>query len=269
MKIYFNGRFTEKDTVNAIFEPGFLFGWGAFEALRTYSKKIPFLPEHVQRLNNSLDLLGINKIDVDFRKIIEEALIKNNLDNAYVRITVYKKRSGVGIIVYTARSGYYPESIYKKGFSAVVSQNRIDTASLSFKIKSLSYLEKRLCWHKAQEAKKDESLILNLDGVLTGGSRSNLFLIKNNQAFVPSSECGVFDGITKKIVNRILKDIDIEIIEKKLTLDDLCMADEVFLTSALLEVMPLVEVQGRKISIGKPGEITLKTLLLYRQKVNG
>ncbi len=267
MKIYCNGDLIEKEQVTELFEPGFLFGWGVFEALRTYAGNIPFLDAHIARLNESLELLGIGKIELDWSKTITDLLQENRLEDAYVRITAYKKRKGTGLLIYADTFGYYTADIYKEGFSAIISPHRRCGKNICSKSKSLSYLQNRISWLAAQKVKKDEALVLNPEGFLAGGSRSNLFLVKNKEIFTPAIECGAFAGITRKAVMEIAAELGLAVKEGKLTVDDIDDCKEAFITSALLEVMPLVECAGKLLSKGKPGEMTGKILGHYRERL--
>lgn len=267
MKIYCNGELIAKEEIKEVFEPGFLFGWGVFEPLRAYKGNIPFLSEHLNRLNRSLDLLNIDKIDLEWEKIIKDLFKKNNLEDAYLRITVYKKRNGAGCLIYADKFGYYNQETYEKGFRAIVSAQKRSVDSISSKVKSISYLDNRISWLGAQQANNDEALVLNSDGFLAGGSRSNLFLVKDKIVFTPSLKDGAFDGITKEVVKGIAKRLDLSIEEKRLKIEDLFNSDEAFITSALMEVMPLIECEDRKIGKGIPGELTLKILSEYRRKL--
>jgi len=265
MKIFCNAKLIDKETIEEIFEPGFLFGWGVYETLRAYKKKIPFLSLHIDRLNKSLELLGIDKVDLDFAEKIKQLLEENKLEDAYIRITVYKKRDSTGILIYTDKFGYYQKEAYEKGFSAAISPYRRDTKSPFSQIKSLSYIENRMSWFRAQKAGKDEALLLNQEDYLIGGSRSNLFLVKGKEILTPSVKSGVFAGITRQLLINELLNLRIRIKERELTLEDLYEADEAFLTSSLLEVMPLVECGSKKIGSGLPGKTTAEVLSQYRE----
>jgi len=268
MKVYDNGEVVNKDSLADIFEPGFLFGWGVFEVLRAYKGKIPFLNSHIERLNKSLTLLEIDQINLDWKSAIHNLLVENGLEDAYIRITVYKKRQGVGILIYVDKFEYYKEDAYKKGFNAIISSHRRCSENICSQVKSLSYLPNRLAWFGAQKKKKSEALILNPKGRLAGGSRSNLFLIKDNKVITPSIEDGAFCGITREVVINILKELNIDIKEGATSLEDFFSSQEVFLTSSLIEVMPLVECDDKLISQGIPGEVTLKILSEYRKLLN-
>ncbi|MCM8831755.1 MAG: aminotransferase class IV [Candidatus Omnitrophica bacterium] len=266
MKIFLNGKIIKKENLSEIFEPGFLFGWGTFEVLRAYDGNIPFLDLHTRRLNESLKFLRLDEVKCNFENEIKNLLKINNLKDAYIRLTAYKKRENTGLIIYVDKFGYYPKEAYKKGFRTIISPYKRNTKSSFYKIKSLSYLENRLSWYHAQKQNKDEALILNEENFLVGGSRSNLFLVKDGLVFAPKSCDGVFLGITRNIVIELLKDLRIKYKEKRLTKKDLFSCDEAFLTSSLLEVMPLVECEDKKIKKGYVGNITLKILECYRER---
>ncbi|MFA6282212.1 MAG: aminotransferase class IV [Candidatus Omnitrophota bacterium] len=264
MKIYCNNKLLDKEAIAEIFEPGFLFGWGVFETLRAYNGQVPFLNLHIARLNDGLNALGIEEVKTDFAGQIVALLKANQLDDAYIRITAYKKRESTGVLIYADKFGYYPKETYAKGFTAIISPYKRNTQNPFSQVKSLSNLENRLSWYEAQKQKKDEALVLNEKDFLTGGSRSNLFIVKNGEVITPALAKGAFYGITRKIVINELKKSRIRVTEKEITLEDLFSCDEAFLTSALLEVMPLVECGNTKVGNGEAGSITLKTLSQYR-----
>ncbi|MBP7089170.1 MAG: aminotransferase class IV [Candidatus Omnitrophica bacterium] len=265
MKIYLNGDLTDKEKLEELLEPGFLFGWGVFETLRTYQTKIPFLAEHTKRLNNSLKLLGLEEAKQDWEKIIKNLLSINSLKDAYVRITAYKKRSTTGLIIYADKFSYYNATTYEKGMKALVSSQVRYPKDICSKVKSISYLQNRISWLEAQKAKKDEALLLNPERFLAGGSRSNLFLVRDKKIYTPLVEDGAFDGITKRVIKDIAESLDLVVKEKSLTTKDLFNCEEAFITSTLMEVMPLVECNDKKIGKGIPGEITFKILSEYRK----
>jgi branched-chain amino acid aminotransferase len=267
MKVYCNGDFQDKDNLREIFEPGFLFGWGVFEPLRTYRGNIPFLHLHIERLRKSLALIGLDDIELEWDKVIKSLLKENGLEDAYIRITVYKRREGTGVIIYASPFDYYPSPIYKEGFTSIISPYRRNVEEVCSQIKTISYLENRLSWFEAQRANKNEAVVLSPQGSILGGARSNLFVVRKGEVVTPSLERGAFPGITRQVVIDILADFKIPLQEKDIKLEDIYESEEMFLTSALMEVMPLVECEGKVVGRGKPGEITLKVLSRYREIV--
>ena len=265
MKVYLNGQIQEKESASEVFEPGFLFGWGVFETLRSYKGKPAFLELHTQRLNKSLSVIGIEPPVIDWAGAIGGLIIENNLDDAYIRITAYKRRKATGLIIYADKFAYYGPATYEKGFTSITSPYRRDQKDQLSKLKAISYLENRISWHEAQKVKKDEALVLNAEGFLVGGSRSNIFLVKDGKVSTPLIEDGAFFGITREVVSEVLNDLNIESKEEKISMEDLFSCEEAFITSSLMEVMPLVECDGKLIGQGRPGEITLKILTEYRK----
>lgn len=265
MKVYVNGKFRDKEELSEILEPGFLFGWGVFEPLRIYDGKIVFLNEHLTRLKNSCKLLSLDLPEVDWEEKIEEALSVNKLKDAYLRLTVYKKRKDTGVIIYADDFKYYASDAYSNGFTTVISAIRRNENDLSCRVKTISYLNNRLAWAEAQAKGKDEALMLNLKGNLAGGARSNLFVVKDGFATTPLLKEGAFCGITRSKVMKVLDEMGLKVKETVMKKNDLLKADEAFLTSALLEAMPLVSCDNHKIGSGLPGKITSIVREQYHQ----
>ena len=118
-----------------------------------------------------------------------------------------------------------------------------------------------------QEAKKktaDEAILLNTRDFLAEASRANIFLVKDNCLLTPSLDCGCLPGITRDTVLGLAAKERIKVIETKLKPEDIQRADEAFLTNSLIEVMPLVAVEGRPIKKGIPGKITERILKRYK-----
>jgi len=267
MKIFLNGEIIDQDQHVDIFEPGFLFGWGVFETLRVYNKRPAFLAEHLARMQEGSRVIELEYPDIDYASKIQELLEKNGLDDAYCRITLFKKRKSTGVTIYVSKFAYYTEEDYQRGFRAVVSQFRRDSQDPLLRVKGISYLANRLAWKKAQDAGKEEALLMNEEGYLSEGSRTNVFFIKDSVVFTPALECGMLPGITRAKVIEIIKNLQIELVEGKFDLKDLMGADEAFLTSSLMEVMPLVEVDGQRTGEAKPETLTLDILSEYRKYI--
>lgn len=264
MKVYLNEEIVDKENLNEVFEPGFLFGWGAFETLRVYGEKIPFLDMHLERLKKGLNFLELEYPQVNFKEVIDNLLSENKLEDAHVRITVFKKRKSPGVIVYAAEFDYYKEDSYQRGAKAIFSSFRRYSQDPFLRAKSISYAKSRVSWFNAQKQGKDEAIFLNEKGFIQEGSRSNVFFIKNKDVFTPSIECGVLDGVTRRVAIDICRREGIKVIEGEFSKEDLLPCDEAFLTSSLMEVMPLVECEGKILGGGRPGKITLEILAFYR-----
>ncbi|MEM0285777.1 MAG: aminotransferase class IV, partial [Candidatus Methanomethyliaceae archaeon] len=109
---------------------------------------------------------------------------------------------------------------------------------------------------EANIANFDEAIMLSSDGYVCEGTAENIFLVKNNELYTPPTYTGALPGITRQVVIEIAKNNNINVKEKLLTVHELFNADELFFTGTGVEIIPVVEVSGRKIGNGKPGEIT-------------
>lgn len=251
MQTYLNGNIVDVQTLTEVMEPGYLFGWGVFETLRAYQRRLPFLGEHLARLETGARFLKLTPLSIDYKQIITGLLAGNNLFDAYVRITVYKKRTGIGCIVQVSPFEYYKEEEYIKGAQVIFSDIVRHSQDDFLKVKSLSYVKNRIAWLAAQEQKKEEAIFLNEKGILQEGSRSNIFFVKNNKVFTPALSCGLLEGVTRNVVVNICKMHKIEVIEGEFSREACMRSDEVFVTSSLMEVMPVSVLEDRAFDVKK------------------
>lgn len=265
MKIYINGHIHNTRAFQEIFEPGFLFGWGVFETLRVYQGSVPFLKDHLRRLKDGCKKISLIYVDIDYQRQIQMLLKENRLQDAYCRITVFKKRESSGLIIYVAPFTYYNDNEYAKGFTAITSPFVRNTRNPLVSVKAISYLENRLAWKAAQDKGKDEALFCNEKGNLCEGSRTNLFFIKRETIYTPSCDCGMLNGITRQKVISQIRRKRLKVQEGLFKPKALRSSDEAFLTSSLMEVMPLVEFDGKSIGNGKSGSMTEQIHLWYKE----
>jgi len=267
MKVYLNGEIKDSQSIVDMFEPGFLFGWGVFETLRVYNKVAVFLNEHLKRLEKGAKNIDLDFPAVDFSSQINSLLEENKLAEAYCRITLFKKRKSTGVIIYVSNFEYYNLDDYEKGFKAIIAPFKRYSDDFLTGVKSTSYLHSRFAWKKAQDREVDEAVFLNENNFLSEGTRTNLFFIKNNKIFTPSIDCGILSGITREKVIEVIKKEGLELIEGEFSLDKLKSADEAFLTSSLMEIMPLVEIDQEQIGSKRMGRITEVLLNGYRKLI--
>jgi branched-subunit amino acid aminotransferase/4-amino-4-deoxychorismate lyase len=257
--IFLNGKFLPADEAKiAVTSPGFLCGLGLFETMRSYNKKIVYFDTHLERIKNSCRV-----IDLKFpytlsglKDIINKTVEINAIRDAYVRLTLGKSASGTDVSVIVKQYKPYAVQKYKTGFKAKISTLVQNENSLLSKIKTTNRLMYEISFLEAKQAGFDEALILNNAGFITETSRSNIFLVKNQEIFTPYLECGCLDGITRKAIFDLAKKCNIKASEGNFTLQDLYYAQEVFLTNSLIGVIPLVSVEKQIIGKGKRGKIS-------------
>lgn len=279
--IYLNDRFVEKkDAVISVYDHGLLYGDGVFEGIRVYSGNIFRLDEHLDRLYASAHsiMLKIPYSKEEFTDIIINTIRKNELESAYIRVVVSRGVGNLGldpnncdepsVIVIAEALSIYAEELYEKGLkmaSVATRRNRADV--LSPQVKSLNYLNNIIVKLESIQAGADEALMLNDQGYVTEGSADNIFIVKDGVITTPPVYIGALEGITRNVIIELAKEKGYELHEEPFTRHDVYIADEVFLTGTAAEVIPVVDVDMRKIGTGKPGPVTADLLKAFREKV--
>jgi branched-subunit amino acid aminotransferase/4-amino-4-deoxychorismate lyase len=264
--VYLDNKILKEEEVGILLSEGFLYGYGLFETMRSYRGNIFGLDAHIQRLIDSCALIDLEPPDKKFlMEKTEELLKETKILNAYIRINLWKEKENSKFCIIVREFKSYPEKIYERGFRCIISKFRQNEYSLLSKIKSLNYLNNRLALKEAKAKDADEAILLNTKGYICEGSRTNLFLIKDNQLLTPSLDCGCLKGIIRNTVIDIAKREGIEVIEGKLLPKDLYQASEAFLTNSLIEIMPLTYLDEKPINRGSPGKITRFLLRKYRK----
>lgn len=267
MKIWVNGKFVREEEAKVeIISAGFLYGQGAFETMRAYNERVFRLDSHLERLFKALPILNI-ELAVGhevLKKAVKQALKENNLKDAYLRITVWQGKDKAEAAVFARDYNFLNKEDYRRGFKAIVSNFRQNEFSVLSGIKSANYLPLLLAYQEARKNNADEALLLNTRGFLAEASRANIFIVKDNSLLTPSLDCGCLAGITRDTVFALAGKEKLRVIEAKISRQDLEKADEAFLTNSLIEIMPLVLVDGRPVKKGTPGKITGLLLKRYR-----
>jgi branched-chain amino acid aminotransferase group I len=276
--VYLNGSLLPLKRANiSPLDYGFLYGYGIFETMRAYNGRVFRLNRHLNRLAASAESLGIPAITLDLKEAITATLEANNLGDARVRIAVSIGEGGMTpntrqyykptVLVTAEHYKPHPESVYNAGFKAIVSHlSRYSCSPLS-SIKSANYLENMLAKREATAAVADEALRLNENGFLAEASMSNVFFVSGDILMTPSLESGILPGITREAIIGLAGQLGIVTIERYINMAEILQSQEAFLTNSLIEVMPLTEVDGKKIASGKPGPITERLRSEYRKLV--
>ncbi len=283
LKIYIDGKLYDKEQATvSVFDHGLLYGDGVFEGIRSYKGHIFKLDEHIKRLYLSARavMIEIPITPEQFKRAIIDTMAANGLTDAYIRAVVTRGAGDLGldprkcpkpcIIIITATIQLYPDDLYKKGLDLVtVPTQRIPDCALSPRIKSCNYLNNILGKLEAIRAGCIEGVMLNSNGEVAEGTADNIFIVTDGTLRTPPPEAGILEGITRGVVMEIARDMGMNVREAVLTRYDLYAADECFLTGTGAEVIPVVSIDGRKISDGKPGAATQKLLAKFRELTAG
>ena len=276
--VYLNGAFLPRQEAKIpVMDYGFLFGYGLFETMRAYAGRVFRLDSHLARLAVSAATLGIPVDTSILKNAIVDTVAKNGLKEARVRTTVSAGEGGPvpdtrtctcpTTLVVATRYAPYPRKIYERGFRVIISSTRRNSRSPVPAMKTTGYLENLLSRQEARVAAADDALLLNDRGKLAEASTSNVFLVKGNTLKTPRTENGILPGITRDVILELALQIGITTLEADILPDELLSANEAFLTSSLMEVMPLTGISGKAIGSGKPGAVTGKLAAAYKDLV--
>ncbi|MEM4311477.1 MAG: branched-chain-amino-acid transaminase [Nitrososphaerales archaeon] len=273
--IYLNGKFVPKSEAKiSVYDHGLLYGDGVFEGIRSYNGIVFQLKEHIDRLYASAHFIKL-KIPMTKEEMIKkviETLKVNQLTNAYIRIVVTRGEGDLGLdprkcstpnvfIITEPVPPYFGRDVKQEGLSCIISSFRRNSPdALPPEIKSLNYLNNILAKMEAIDNNADESIFLDSRGFVCEGTGENIFIIKDGKVYTPPTSASILQGITRKRTIRLLRDINLEIIEKDITVFELINADEVFFTGTMAEIAPVSKINGRIISNGKAGPITTRII---------
>ena len=282
MKIFLNNQLVDAEEAKiSVFDHGLLYGDGVFEGIRLYDKCIFKLEEHLIRLEMSAKAL---MLDIPLgREALAQAVCDtcnaNGLENGYIRLVVTRGVGNLGLsikncnqpqlIIIADNIQLYPKEYYEKGLKIItVPTRRNNSAALPPMIKSLNYLNNILAKIEAQNLGYQEAIMLNDQGYVAECTGDNIFMLKDGILYTPKIASGSLKGITREVVIDIAKELQIELIETEMTRYDTWIADEMFLTGTAAELIPIVEVDSRKIGDGQPGKVTAQFLDLFKAKVS-
>ena len=278
MKIWLNNKIVnDKNAKVSIFDRGFLYGDGVFETMRSYNGTIFRLDDHLGRLYGAFEVTGIKILYPKkfLRQKIYELLKINKLDNAYIRVTVTRGIGTIGlakiecenptVVIIVRKFTPYPDRMYKNGICVkIVKVGQNENSPISG-IKTTSFLNYILARLEAKKAGFDDAIMLNSKREVSESTVSNVFLIRGRALITPSLESGILPGVTRNAVLRLAERAGLKPTEKRVAVKELRRADEVFLTSSLMEIMPVVKIDEKVIGKGKPGLFTEKIHFEYKR----
>lgn len=281
--VYLDGEWVESGRAQvSVFDHGLLYGDGVFEGIRAYGGRVFALDEHVRRLFESARsmLLDIGLGAAEMAARIEEAVARNGLTDAYIRVVVTRGKGDLGldprkcpratVVIIAAAIALYPRSLYESGLKAVtVSLRRTAVDALSPRVKSLNYLNSILAKQQATAAGVAEAILLGPEGYPIEATGENLFIVRRGRLLTPPVYLGVLEGITRAAVLDLAREAGQASAEEPFTLHDLYIADECFLTGTAAEIVPVVEIDGRTVGDGRPGPVTRSLTAAFRRLVTG
>lgn len=275
-KIYLNGQLVGIEQAGvSVANPSFLHGVGLFETLRSYHGRPFRLGEHLERLRRSAERFNMPVTGAveTIPAAVEEVLLANGLDHARVRITVTPPGSTDDPQEFTllvraqAVTGYPPE-LYEKGMAVCV-QNQFRQSSLDPLAghKTTSYFPRLLALRDAQEKHCGEALWFTPDGRLAEGCMTNVFLVREGRLLTPPLDTPVLPGVTRAAIIDAARHANIAVEQRACTIDELLTSQEVFLTNAIMEVMPVTRIENHVVGDEQIGTTTRLLAEAYKSMV--
>ncbi len=279
LQVYIDGVYYPKSQAKiSVYDHGLLYGDGVLEGIRAYNGVVFKLREHISRLYRSaLALkLAIPLTEEGMIQAVLKTLRKNDLRDAYIRLIVTRGIGDLGldprkcpkpaIIIITDTISIMSSKAKEKGISTMITwvrRNSVDATT--HEIKSLNYLNSVLAKMEASANDVDEAICLDKNGFVSEGVGENLFLIKEGKIYTPPSSSGALAGITAQLVTRLAENLGYCVTETNITPFQLFTAEEAFFTGTAAEIVPIREVNERKIGSGKPGAITKKLMDAFQK----
>ena len=286
-EIWMDGQFVDWRNANIhVLTHTLHYGMGVFEGVRCYEtpsgSAIFRLKDHTQRLLNSAKIFQM-KINFSLEELMQaqlETVRRNKLKSCYIRPIAWIGSERMGIATNDNKvhlavaawpwGAYLGEEGLAKGIRVKTSsftRHHVNVSLVRAKASGY-YINSILAHQEVCSMGYDEAMLLDTEGYVSEGAGENLFIVKSGRLFTPDlASC--LDGITRQSVITIAKDFGLEVIEKRITRDEVYCADEAFFTGTAAEVTPIRELDDRTIGEGQRGPITERIQTCFFDAVSG
>jgi branched-chain amino acid aminotransferase len=263
------------------------YGMGVFEGVRAYQTEqrgtcIFRLNEHTTRLLDSAKIMNMQVpfSREDLNEAQRRAVRDNNLKEAYIRPVIFLGSEGMGLRatglkVHVAVAAWdwpsymAPEAreLGIKVRTSSFTRHHVNISMTRAKANG-NYINSMLALQEALSGGADEALLLDPEGYVAEGSGENVFVVRDGIIYTPElTSC--LNGITRNTIFNLAKEAGYQLIEKRITRDEVYIADEAFFTGTAAEVLPIRELDGRTIGAGRRGPVTTKLQSMYFDQVKG
>jgi branched-chain amino acid aminotransferase len=287
-KIWMDGQLVDwRDAKIHVLTHTLHYGCGAFEGVRAYNTAqgtaIFRLKEHTERLFNSAKILRM-QIPFTHEEVMAaqcEVVRANKLESCYLRPLTWIGSQKLGVspkgnqihlmVAAWAWGAYLGEDGLKNGIRVKISSYTRHHVNITMtQAKAVSnYTNSILANMEATEDGYDEAMLLDSSGFVSEGAGENLFVVKDGVVYTPDLSAGALNGITRNTVMHICKDLGLELVQKRITRDEVYISDEAFFTGTAAEVTPIRELDRITLGKGSRGPITEKIQAAFFDIVNG
>jgi branched-chain amino acid aminotransferase len=279
----------------SVFDRGFLYGDSVYEVIRTYGGRPFEIGAHLARLGRSADRIGL-ALRWDARRTVAEVdrtleasrgadppdpeAAPWNAGERYVRVVMTRGAGELGldpalavdpraIVIVTPLRGP-PARAYREGVKlAVAGVRHAPPGAADPSAKTGARVDYVLAVRDARAAGAHEALLLDERGLVAEGASSNLFVVRGGRIETPPLAAGILEGVTRGVVLGLSRALGIPAAEASLRPGDLEAAEEVFLTSTVREILPVVQLGDRPVGGGRPGPVTARLHEAFRRRASG
>ncbi|WP_137936339.1 branched-chain amino acid transaminase [Chitinivorax sp. B] len=285
--IWYDGKMVQWcDATTHVLTHTLHYGMGVFEGVRAYKTAegpaIFRLQDHTDRLFRSAHILGMKlpftKAQLNQAQL--DAIKQNSLESGYIRPMAFYGAEAMGISARTLSThvivAAWPWGAYL-GAEALEKGIRVKTSSFTRHHVNITmckakangnYMNSILANREAEQDGYDEALLLDVDGFVAEGSGENIFIVRKGKLYTPDLTSAL-EGITRDTIVQLAGELGIEVVEKRITRDEVYTADEAFFTGTAAEVTPIRELDNRMIGEGNRGSVTTRLQQLYFDCVTG
>lgn len=273
--VYVNGEYLPEDQAKiSIFDRGFLFADGVYEVTAVINGRLVDYGPHMERLDRSLGELrmGWPCSKDELRAMHLEMIRRNGLNEGIIYMQVtrgaadrdfkFPKEARPTLVAFTQAMNLVDNPNAKTGVKAI---SIPDIRWARRDIKTVMLLASVLGKQAAYEQGANEGWMVE-DGFVTEGTSSNAYIVKDGKVITRGLSNDILAGCTRRSLFRLAKEHGIEIEERRFTMDEAYAADEAFLTSASQFVMPIIEIDGKRIGGGQPGPVVRKLRELFLEE---
>lgn len=275
---YLNGDYSPLDEARVSpLDRGFIFGDGVYEVFQVLNNTIFYLEPHIERLNESLKLIGMKPVHSleEWRNILNGLVEKNGGGNfsLYLQVTrgvdPIRKQAFPDVVSPTIFASCFPyvplsKEELRKGYKA---KSVTDIRWQYCQIKTTARLAYILMFQEVKEKGADEGIIVR-DGYAKEGTSSNFFIVKEGVLITPPKSNEILSGIIRDVILDLAKKHKIPYREENILEKELSLADELWITSSVRGIYPILEYNGKAVGTGKPGPVWEHMWDLYDEECN-
>ena len=271
--VYLNGEFMPlADAKVPVLDRGFIFGDGIYEVIPAYGKRLFRLDEHLDRLNNSLDATRIPNPypESEWKKILSQIVMKNDAEDQsiYLQVTrgvakrdhAFPEKITPTVFMMSNPLVVTSEEMFNKGIAVIT----LDDIRWQYcNIKAITLLPNILLRQTAIDEGAQEAILVR-GGEVTEGSASNIFIVIDGVIKTPPKSSRLLPGVTRDLIVELAKNNGMQCIEANFSRTELEAADEIWMSSSMKEVMPIVKLNDEIVGDGKPGTITRQMYQIFQ-----